>query len=74
MKSCSNNNDSVAFILNAVLVSIVLAKNLEPAEQNLLGIFLQEVGGNLASMAAYDDYFEDMTGTSYGPNVGPNIT
>lgn len=48
------NNDSFDFLLYATLVSFALAKNLEPAERNLLGIFLQEVGGNLSSMYSYD--------------------
>ncbi|MDF2865580.1 MAG: hypothetical protein K0R72_389 [Clostridia bacterium] len=71
MKNCSN--DSASFILYAVLISIALAKNLEPAEQNLLGIFLQEVGGNLSSMAAFEKFCEDVEGSSYGSIVGPIV-
>lgn len=72
MKSC-NNNDSAAFILNAVLISIALAKNLSPAEQNLLGTFLQEVGGNLSSMSTYDIFFEELSQQTTKNKVGPNI-
>lgn len=71
MRSC--NNDSAAFLLNAVLVSIALAKNLSPAEQNLLGTFLQEVGGNLSSMSTYDIFFEELSNKTVEHKVGPNI-
>lgn len=72
MRSC-NNNDSAAFILNAVLFSIALSKNLNSAEQNLLGTFLQEVGSNLSSMSTYEIFFEDLTQQTVEPKINPNI-
>jgi len=56
MNNCDNNCYGFDFVLYSTLVSFVIAKNLEPAEQTMLGIFLDDIGSNLLSIAAYNRY------------------
>jgi len=58
MKNC-NNIDGFDFILHSTLVSFIIASNLEPAEQTILGIFLDDIGSNLLSIAAYNRYIKN---------------
>jgi len=62
MKSCNDNINGFNFILHSTLVSFILANNLEPAEQAMLGVFLSDVGSNLLSISAYNKYIEDLCG------------
>ena len=59
MKNCNDNINGFSFILHSTLVSFVLANNLDAAEQEILGIFLDDIGSNLLSIAAYNKYIED---------------
>lgn len=61
MKSC-NNSDNIngfSFVLQSTLISFVLANNLKPAEQAMLGIFLENIGSNLVSISSYNSYIEE---------------
>ncbi len=50
----SSNIEGFQFVLQAALVSFILAKNLNAKEQELLGNFLQSVGTNLTNIAAFE--------------------
>lgn len=66
MKSC-NNSDNIngfSFVLQSTLISFILANNLEPAEQAMLGIFLEDIGSNLLSISSYNKYIEQKCETS----------
>jgi hypothetical protein len=56
MNSCNDNINGFGFVLYSTLVAFVIADNLEPAEQTMLGIFLDDVGSNLLSIASFNKY------------------
>jgi hypothetical protein len=53
--NCNSNIEGFSFILYATLVTFVIANNLEPAEQEMLGDFLQIVGANLSIIASFNE-------------------
>jgi hypothetical protein len=72
MKDCNNG---INFIILATVVSIILAKILNDAEQNVLGNFLQSIGSNISTIAAYDAYIKLKTeGTTEYIDKGNNTT
>jgi hypothetical protein len=51
---------SSSFILYTTLVSIVLIKDLNKAEKDLLGNFFQLLGQNIVSALSYDNNIEEL--------------
>lgn len=60
----SNNNINSTcgfdFMLYTLLIAFTLSKNLDSAEQDLLGLFFQQIGGNLLSLSLYTSSIEDL--------------
>lgn len=54
----NNCNNGVNFIILATVISIVIAKILDDAEQLVLGDLLQSIGSNISTIAAYDAYIK----------------
>lgn len=60
-KNCNfSNNCGFDFILFTTTISLFLARDLTPGEQNLLGNFFAVLGQNLSAIAGYCDYIEDL--------------
>ena len=55
MKDCNNG---INFIILATVISIVIAKMLDDAQQNVFGNFLQAIGSNISTIAAFDEYVQ----------------
>lgn len=55
MKNCNNG---INFIILATVISIIIAKMLDDDEQNVLGNFLQAIGANISTIAAYDEFVQ----------------
>lgn len=57
--SCNLNNNCNAegneLVLLSAMVSFILANDLNPQEQNILGTFLQTIGQNLTLISAISD-------------------
>lgn len=71
----NNCNNGINFIIIATVISIILAKVLKDAEQIVLGDFLQSVGSNISTIAAYDAYIKLKTeGTTEYIDKGNNVT
>jgi len=54
----SDFNNGNNFIIFATIISILLAKMLNDEEQNLIGNFLQSVGANITTIAAFNEYIQ----------------
>lgn len=58
MKDCNNG---INFIILATVISIVIVKILDINQQNVFGNFLQAIGSNISTIAAYDEYINTLS-------------
>lgn len=58
INNCNDNINGFSLILYALLVSFVLANNLDFDEQQLVGTFLANVGENILAISTYNEYIE----------------
>lgn len=65
----SYNTSGFDFILYATLISFAIARDISPEEQDLFGNFLQIIGQNLTSMAAYTNDIQDIKSNKSDDNL-----
>lgn len=62
-----DNNDNINccnnLFMSYLVISIILAKDLSSAEQNLLGNYLQIIGQNLTSLSTFSEILDNNLNT-----------
>lgn len=62
-----DNNDNINccnnLFMSSLVISIILAKDLSSAEQNLLGNYLQIIGQNLTSLSTFSEILDNNLNT-----------
>lgn len=62
-----DNNDNINccnnLFMSSLVISIILAKDLSSAEQNLLGNYLQIIGQNITSLSTFSEILDNNLNT-----------
>lgn len=62
-----DNNDNINccnnLFMSYLVISIILAKDLSSAEQNLLGNYLQIIGQNITSLSTFSEILDNNLNT-----------